>query len=148
MDQIKNIVSIYDTLYSNGMYTELSLKIFEYTGDLNESEDELIDKHTFMSIKSYRQRFGIMRLENESFYCRLCNHYDYKCLFKKTNHCSSGVHKVAVNLYKSGELEFIDNNALLWSHYKNNRWQITSNTFIDFIKTLRKRDENVFTILK
>jgi hypothetical protein len=134
MENLKLIIDTYDGLQKNGMYKVLSMLIFDYTGDLTETETELLNAQLYLKIKfSKLARGGRRRITREHNFCRLCNHSGYQCLQKVTNHGSSRIHKENVDKYNNMKMDLLSNDILLKSFWENDFYR-NYTSFSDLMK--------------
>ena len=112
MENLKLIVDTYDKLQVNGLCKDLALMVFDFAGDLTETEDELLKKQIYLKLEV---RNGRKKYENH--FCRLCNHSEYLCLYRTTNHISSHIHQENVKKYHDGELDLMSNEELLKKYF-------------------------------
>ena len=89
MTYYKKISTIQNCLYDNNVPTDLHSIIFDYYGDLDESVEDLMNKHCFYQINcsSFIQRL-------RGYYCQICNKFlEVKSMRQLQRHINSVEHR-------------------------------------------------------
>lgn len=102
MSYYKTIKAIQQGLYDNDVPDDLFDLIFDYYGDLNETVDDLINKHCFHKILC-----SSLIQELKGYYCSVCHKFlELKTMKQLKRHCSCHEHRTKLQNHLDVEQKY------------------------------------------